>query len=121
MEERGRTWNYMEERGRTTWNYVELHGRTTIHHFEDGRQIMNRDPNRVCLSSAFLFWGAWQNLWVKMAHSSGRQASPLRVATGGDASWMLEARRRRSPACRRNAAPPSAATGDRMSEALSTS
>lgn len=26
------------------------------------------------------------------------EASPLRVATGGDASWRLEARRHRSPA-----------------------
>jgi len=38
-----------------------------------------------------------------MAHSSSRQASPLRVATDGDASWRLEARRRRSPACCRDA------------------
>jgi hypothetical protein len=41
----------------------------------------------------------WQNLWARMAHPKGRQASPLRVATGGDASWRLEARRHRSPAC----------------------
>ena len=41
----------------------------------------------------------WQNLWVKMALSSSGRASPLRVATGGDASWRLEARRRRSPTC----------------------
>ncbi len=55
----------------------------------------------------------WQNLWVKMALSGSRQASPLRVATGGDASWRLEARRRRSPACCRKAGSPQAATGDR--------
>ncbi len=39
------------------------------------------------------------NLWVKMTLSSSRQASPLRVATGSDASCRLKARRRRSPAC----------------------
>ena len=44
------------------------------------------------------FSAVWQNLWVKMALSSSGRASPLRVATGGDASWRLEARRRRSPA-----------------------
>lgn len=59
--------------------------------------------------------GLWQNLWVKMVHSSSRQASPLRVATGGDASWRLEARRRRSPAFRWNAGPPAAASGGRLS------
>ena len=62
----------------------------------------------------------WQNLWVKMAHSASRQASPLRVATGGDASWRLEARRRRSPACWRNAWPPPAATSGRMLAGLIT-
>ncbi len=36
-------------------------------------------------------WQNLQNLWVRMAHSSSRQASPLRVATGGDASWKLVA------------------------------
>ncbi len=36
-----------------------------------------------------------------MAQSGGAQASPLRVATGGDPSWRLETGRRRSPACRR--------------------
>jgi adenine-specific DNA-methyltransferase len=54
--------------------------------------------------------GLWQNLWLTMAHSDSRQASPLRVAPGGDASWRLEARRRRSPACCRNAWSPSAVT-----------
>ena len=31
-----------------------------------------------------------QNLWVRMAHPSSRRASPLRVATGGDASCVAQ-------------------------------
>ncbi len=54
----------------------------------------------LCVTSPpIVIVAVWQNLWGKMAHFSSRQASPLRVATGGDASWRLEARRRRSPAC----------------------
>ena len=58
----------------------------------------------------------WQNLWVKKAQSGGRQASPLRMATGDDPSWRLETRRRRSPACRRTAWLPTMTTGDRSTE-----
>ena len=49
-----------------------------------------------------------------MGHSSSRQATLLRVATGSDVSWRLEARRDRSPACCRNAWPPPAATSGWM-------
>ena len=56
----------------------------------------------------------YRNLWVKMALSSRRQASPLRVATGGDASWRPEARHRRSPAFCRKAWSPAAAIGGQM-------
>ena len=64
------------------------------------------------------FEAVYRNVWVKMALSSRRQASPLRVATGGDASWRPEARRRRSPAFRWKASSPAAATGGWMPAGL---
>ena len=48
-----------------------------------------------------------------MKLSSSRQASPLRVATGGDASWRLKARHRRSPACCQKAWPAAQAISGR--------
>src|SRR5271157_1880772 len=41
----------------------------------------------------------WQNLWVKMAHPKGRQASPLRGGDRRRRELGLGSRRRRSPAC----------------------
>ena len=54
----------------------------------------------------------------KRALSSSRRASPLRVATGGDASWRREARRRRSPACCWKAWPPPAGSGEHMAASI---
>ena len=50
-------------------------------------------------STLQVFEALWQNLWVKMAHPKGRQASPLRGGDRRRRELGLGSRRRRSPAC----------------------